>query len=259
MYSQFVGVTFNRTHNKYQACITHYRKQHYLGRYKLAADAALAYDESARLLKGPNWKTNFTTRDDYELAKEREIEQVSRKSGTKPRSSIHTVAMKVEEVAEKIGYAGAGRAAVLNPPVLAHRQSHHPCSVGEPNQYYYNDFDRHGVAPSSYGPDAGAVSQYEGEETKSFKNPVYEADPSSGHEIEGKDTTPDGDIPQAALTSKGNSSNSTSTGSEGNSQWNSRRGTVIQNGTLAAASALLDIYRVGRDEEGDKSNTIEST
>ena len=56
MYSQFVGVTFNRTHNKYQACITHYRKQHYLGRYKLAADAALAYDESARLLKGQNWK-----------------------------------------------------------------------------------------------------------------------------------------------------------------------------------------------------------
>ena len=33
---------YNKTHAKYQACITHYRKQHYLGRYKLAVDAALA-------------------------------------------------------------------------------------------------------------------------------------------------------------------------------------------------------------------------
>lgn len=56
MYSDFVGVTYNKTHSKYQACITHYRKQHYLGRYKLAVDAALAYDESARLLKGSSWK-----------------------------------------------------------------------------------------------------------------------------------------------------------------------------------------------------------
>ena len=200
-------------------------------------------------------KTNFTTREDYELAKEREIEQVSRKSGTKPRSSIHTVAMKVEEVAEKIGYAGAGRAAVLN-PVRAHRQPPHPCSAGEPNQYYYNDFDRHGgITPSSCGPDAGAVSQYEGEGAEQFKNPVFEADPPPGHEAEGEEATQDGDIAQAA--NKGNSSDSISTGSAGNSQWKSRRGTVIQNGTLAAASALLDIYRVGRDEEGDKSNTIE--
>ena len=32
MYSDFVGVTYNKIHAKYQACITHYRKQHYLGR-----------------------------------------------------------------------------------------------------------------------------------------------------------------------------------------------------------------------------------
>jgi hypothetical protein len=73
MYSDFVGVTYNKTHAKYQACITHYRKQHYLGRYRLAVDAALAYDESARLLKGSSWKVNFRNRGEYEAARDREL------------------------------------------------------------------------------------------------------------------------------------------------------------------------------------------
>ena len=74
MYSDYVGVTYNKTHAKYQACITHYRKQHYLGRYKLAVDAARAYDQSAKLLKGDGWKINFPTDEDYEVAKALEIE-----------------------------------------------------------------------------------------------------------------------------------------------------------------------------------------
>lgn len=74
MYSDYVGVTYNKTHAKYQACITHYRKQHYLGRYKLAVDAALAYDESAKLLKGPNWKVNFRCLVEYEAARKRELD-----------------------------------------------------------------------------------------------------------------------------------------------------------------------------------------
>ncbi len=78
MYSDFVGVTYNKTHAKYQACITHYRKQHYLGRYKLAVDAALAYDESAKLLKGPNWKVNFPTREAYEEARMEEMQHIGR-------------------------------------------------------------------------------------------------------------------------------------------------------------------------------------
>ena len=73
MYSDYVGVTYNKTHAKYQACITHYRKQHYLGRYKLAVDAARAYDESAKLLKGNGWKINFNSVEEYERAKAREI------------------------------------------------------------------------------------------------------------------------------------------------------------------------------------------
>lgn len=73
MYSDYVGVTFNKTHNKFQACITHFRKQHYLGRYKLSTDAAKAYDDSARNLKGPGWKINFPT--EREFIEARKIEE----------------------------------------------------------------------------------------------------------------------------------------------------------------------------------------
>lgn len=79
MYSDFVGVTYNKTHAKFQACITHYRKQHYLGRYKLACDAARAYDQSAKLLKGNGWKINFATDDEYEAAKEKEFRVLEEK------------------------------------------------------------------------------------------------------------------------------------------------------------------------------------
>mmetsp|Transcript_10075 Transcript_10075/g.15196 ORF Transcript_10075/g.15196 Transcript_10075/m.15196 type:complete len:691 (+) Transcript_10075:29-2101(+) len=76
MYSDYVGVTYNKTHAKFQACITHYRKQHYLGRYKLAVDAAKAYDQSAKLLKGDGWKINFQSEKEYEMAKEKEFSGV---------------------------------------------------------------------------------------------------------------------------------------------------------------------------------------
>ena len=72
MYSDYVGVTFNKTHNKYQACITHFRRQHYLGRYRLASDAAKAYDDSAKKLKGPDWKTNFCSEEEYQNARLKE-------------------------------------------------------------------------------------------------------------------------------------------------------------------------------------------
>jgi len=113
MYSDFVGVTYNKTHAKYQACITHYRKQHYLGRYKLAVDAALVYDESARLLKGSSWKVNFPTRRDYEEAKARELDGIGRSSGgaisVDVAGSLAAVAMKVEEIASNVGGPGGPR------------------------------------------------------------------------------------------------------------------------------------------------------
>jgi len=82
MYSDYVGVTFNKTHNKFQACITHFRKQHYLGRYRLAVDAAKAYDESAKLLKGAGWKINFSSEKDFEKAKQAEIGNIRKEDGS---------------------------------------------------------------------------------------------------------------------------------------------------------------------------------
>ena len=39
-------------------------------------DAAKAYDESARLLKGQRWKINFRTEEDYTSAKKKEEEKL---------------------------------------------------------------------------------------------------------------------------------------------------------------------------------------
>ena len=110
MYSDFVGVTYNKTHAKYQACITHYRKQHYLGRYKLAVDAARAYDESAKLLKGDGWKINFQTDQDYEMAKAKELEMLERrrmeadmKGGVNMRGRIPHYDPASRMVKEKLG------------------------------------------------------------------------------------------------------------------------------------------------------------
>jgi len=119
MYSDYVGVTYNKTHAKYQACITHYRKQHYLGRYKLAVDAALAYDQSARLLKGPSWKVNFPREQDYEAAKAAELESIGRVGGLDFLSNIDVagsmaaVASKVEEIASTVKEQG-GKVADLS-------------------------------------------------------------------------------------------------------------------------------------------------
>eukprot|EP00574_Skeletonema_japonicum_P009203 CAMPEP_0201720640 /NCGR_PEP_ID=MMETSP0593-20130828/5519_1 /ASSEMBLY_ACC=CAM_ASM_000672 /TAXON_ID=267983 /ORGANISM="Skeletonema japonicum, Strain CCMP2506" /LENGTH=601 /DNA_ID=CAMNT_0048211307 /DNA_START=68 /DNA_END=1873 /DNA_ORIENTATION=+ len=114
MYSDFVGVTYNLTHAKYQACITHYRKQHYLGRYKLAVDAALAYDESAKLLKGPNWKVNFPTKDAYEKARKEEIQHIGR-IGDKvtdddQSKAAEIVAAKIANLAATLSSQSKGKA-----------------------------------------------------------------------------------------------------------------------------------------------------
>lgn len=125
MYSDFVGVTYNKTHAKYQACITHYRKQHYLGRYKLAVDAALAYDESARLLKGSSWKVNFQTRQEYEKAKAKELARVENNGGAAVdvAGSLAAVALKVEEIASTVAMSSGVMRSDL--PAIESRNSFH--------------------------------------------------------------------------------------------------------------------------------------
>lgn len=114
MYSDFVGVTYNLTHAKYQACITHYRKQYYLGRYKLAVDAALAYDESAKLLKGPNWKINFPTKEAYEEARKEEIKHIGRigdkVTDDEQSRAAEIVATKIAKLAASLTSQSKGKA-----------------------------------------------------------------------------------------------------------------------------------------------------
>jgi hypothetical protein len=112
MYSDWVGVTFNRTHKKYQACITHYRKQHYLGRYMLAVDAAKAYDMAAKELKGSGWKVNFEDDNEYRNAKEKELQKhfaeknvTTEEEQTTIRRMHEAVHPTVQELREKLGVA----------------------------------------------------------------------------------------------------------------------------------------------------------
>ena len=53
--SDLRGVHKNKSEN-YGAFIYHNKKQQRIGTFKLACDAALAYDKAARLLKGPHWR-----------------------------------------------------------------------------------------------------------------------------------------------------------------------------------------------------------
>ena len=72
----------------------------------MTVNAALAYNESAKLLKETGWKVNFKTLEEFEAAKVRELKSFFGKgNGTGSISevdvagSLATVAMKVEEIA----------------------------------------------------------------------------------------------------------------------------------------------------------------
>ncbi len=72
-------------------------------------DAALAYDESARLLKGTSWKVNFQTRQEYEKAKAKELARAGQ-NGTRDvdvAGSLAAVALKVEEIASTVAMSSS--------------------------------------------------------------------------------------------------------------------------------------------------------
>lgn len=163
MYSDFVGVTYNKTHAKYQACITHYRKQHYLGRYKLAVDAALAYDESARLLKGSSWKVNFLTRQIYEEAKVRELESIGKMGGSSVdvASSLAAVAMKVEEIASNFGHPRAFGEVVARSEFCGPKRVHLPLITAHVGFCFSEDHTGHENRIKNFFPQRIRVGKYE--------------------------------------------------------------------------------------------------
>lgn len=53
------GVTWNKRYSHFVGQIRHEQKIHYLGSFKTAEEAARAYDEAARRLRGPFARVNF--------------------------------------------------------------------------------------------------------------------------------------------------------------------------------------------------------
>ncbi|GMI12709.1 hypothetical protein TrRE_jg11454 [Triparma retinervis] len=90
-YSKYVGVTWNKTHKRYQSCLTHNRKQKYLGRFETSVEAAWAYDSEARRVKGVGWRMNFSSRSEMQGALREEREQRGEKTEwTKMKTTLRS-------------------------------------------------------------------------------------------------------------------------------------------------------------------------
>ena len=72
MAREYVGVTYSRTRNQWQARVCILQKQQYCGRYRLAADAARAYDDTIKKLGLPR-EANFSSEEEYLRARGEEI------------------------------------------------------------------------------------------------------------------------------------------------------------------------------------------
>jgi len=97
--SNYVGVSFRQETNKWRSSISHGSMQQRLGNYNLEVDAAFAFDEAAKLLRGPNAETNFATLKDYENAKKLELEKTGMSSDA--AMSPTAIKAKVAEVIRK--------------------------------------------------------------------------------------------------------------------------------------------------------------
>ena len=69
---EYVGVTYSRARNQWQARVCILQKQQYCGRYRLAADAAKAYDDTIQKL-GLQREANFSSEEEYLRARREEV------------------------------------------------------------------------------------------------------------------------------------------------------------------------------------------
>lgn len=97
--SDYICVHYNKERKKWVSQIYHNNKQHFLGYYSLETDAALAFDECAKLLRGSNAKTNFATLEDYEKAKKDELAATGLSSDVITSST--SIKAKVADVVQK--------------------------------------------------------------------------------------------------------------------------------------------------------------
>jgi hypothetical protein len=71
--SQYSGVAFDKTNNKYIGNVTYKKKSRYLGRFLLGADAARAHDMGARITNSNDIAVNFESESDYHAARDKEL------------------------------------------------------------------------------------------------------------------------------------------------------------------------------------------
>lgn len=69
--SCYIGLCKRR--NRYQAALTFNKRKLCLGTYRLATDAARAYDEVTKVLRGSDAETNFSSKKEYTNARSREL------------------------------------------------------------------------------------------------------------------------------------------------------------------------------------------
>ena len=70
--ADYIGVTYSRARNQWQARVCILQKQQYCGRYRLAADAARAYDDTIKQL-GLERESNFRNDAEYQRARMEEV------------------------------------------------------------------------------------------------------------------------------------------------------------------------------------------
>jgi len=97
--SEYTGFTYLRDRNKWLSQITHDRGKVNLGYYNLQADAALAFDEAVKQLRGLDAKTNFSSLEDYEKAKKDELEKTALSSDVAKSSAV--IKAKVTDIVRK--------------------------------------------------------------------------------------------------------------------------------------------------------------
>lgn len=271
MYSNFVGVTYNKTHAKYQSCITHYRKQHYLGRYKLACDAALAYDESAKLLKGKAWKVNFPTMPAYEQEREKEIHHIGRIGGNTAdideSETASIVAGKIAKIVAKLKLQREEEMGLIQ----RSKSEVTPCQVDhEEGSMPFASSESLPVKRQSNQSATNSVNIYKAIYTE--KTSLTSSTDPASHTQGAYSSTPDSmirpkilaykrsDIKESGLntTYKNPSAKPSKSDTRTNSSpptinaqhltsSKSNRNPVMKNGTLVAASALMTLFR-NKDE-----------
>ena len=124
--SDYVGVSFFK--NLWKARATHNRSTFSLGDYKLQADAALAFDEAVKQLKGPTAKTNFTSFEAYEKAKKEELKETGL-SGDAAAKSSASIISKISDILSKHRPNTTTKPSG-NKTFPAHQQSKHSNYVG---------------------------------------------------------------------------------------------------------------------------------